>query len=162
MSEARPGHKRLSKYGFTLISVTSDNIMNINSTLVETVSINLEDFNESFLTCPTCLSELLESMMFEYLMIASPGSYNGGDNSPKLLQCSHTLCLQCLTKLLSSQGCIQCPICRERIQLPAHAGVSGLPPSFMVNQLLEMMRKQRRDVVKRCVEHQNQVSSAQA
>ena len=29
----------------------------IQSTLVETVSINYEDFNESFLTCSTCLCE---------------------------------------------------------------------------------------------------------
>lgn len=29
----------------------------MSSTLVETVSINYEDFNESFLTCGTCLCE---------------------------------------------------------------------------------------------------------
>ena len=29
--------------------------MNLSSTLVETVSIDYEDFNESFLTCATCL-----------------------------------------------------------------------------------------------------------
>ena len=29
--------------------------MNLGSTLVETVSIDYEDFNESFLTCSTCL-----------------------------------------------------------------------------------------------------------
>jgi hypothetical protein len=31
--------------------------MSMSSTLVETVSINYEDFNESFLTCGTCLCE---------------------------------------------------------------------------------------------------------
>ena len=30
--------------------------MNLSSTLVETVSIDYEDFNESFLTCGTCLT----------------------------------------------------------------------------------------------------------
>ena len=34
------------------------NKMNLGSTLVETVSIDYEDFNESFLTCSTCLCEL--------------------------------------------------------------------------------------------------------
>ena len=31
---------------------------NMSSTLVETVSIDYEDFNESFLTCGTCLCKL--------------------------------------------------------------------------------------------------------
>lgn len=30
-------------------------MVSMSSTLVETVSINYEDFNESFLTCGTCL-----------------------------------------------------------------------------------------------------------
>ena len=30
-------------------------MMSMSSTLVETVSIDYEDFNESFLTCGTCL-----------------------------------------------------------------------------------------------------------
>ena len=34
------------------------NKMNLGSTLVETVSIDYEDFNESFLTCSTCLCKL--------------------------------------------------------------------------------------------------------
>ena len=31
------------------------NMLTLSSTLVETVSIDYEDFNESFLTCSTCL-----------------------------------------------------------------------------------------------------------
>ncbi|KAG8242219.1 hypothetical protein J6590_070558 [Homalodisca vitripennis] len=34
-------------------------MVSMSSTLVETVSINYEDFNESFLTCGTCLCKLL-------------------------------------------------------------------------------------------------------
>ena len=30
----------------------------VQSTLIETVSINYEDFNESFLTCSTCLCNI--------------------------------------------------------------------------------------------------------
>lgn len=48
-------------------------MVRMTSTLVETVSINYEDFNESFLTCGTCLC-----------------TYDGGEHTPKLLQCSHT------------------------------------------------------------------------
>ena len=33
--------------------------MKMSSTLVETVSINYEDFNESFLTCGTCLCKYM-------------------------------------------------------------------------------------------------------
>ena len=32
--------------------------MSMSPTLVETVAIDYEDFNESFLTCGTCLCEL--------------------------------------------------------------------------------------------------------
>lgn len=46
----------------------------MSSMLVETVSINYEDFNESFLTCGTCLCV-----------------YDGGEHTPKLLPCSHTV-----------------------------------------------------------------------
>lgn len=45
--------------------------------LVETVSINYEDFNDSFLTCSTCLS-----------------MYDGAEHPPKLLPCSHTVSLR--------------------------------------------------------------------
>ena len=34
--------------------------MNLSSTLVETVSIDYEDFNESFLTCSTCLCKFID------------------------------------------------------------------------------------------------------
>lgn len=50
-----------------------ERVVSMTSTLVETVSINYEDFNESFLTCGTCLC-----------------TYDGGEHTPKLLQCSHT------------------------------------------------------------------------
>jgi len=36
----------------------ADRRMNLSSTLVETVSIDYDDFNESFLTCGTCLCKL--------------------------------------------------------------------------------------------------------
>lgn len=112
------------------------------STLVETVSLNYEDFNESFLTCGTCLCV-----------------YDGSEHTPKLLPCSHTVCLHCLTRIAASHirdnNTFRCPICRELITIP-RGGVAALPPSFLVNQLLDLMSRQRREVVPKCSVHLNQ------
>ncbi|CAG0887161.1 unnamed protein product [Darwinula stevensoni] len=89
-------------------------MVSLSSTLVETVSINYDDFNESFLTCGTCLC--------------------GGNNNP------------------SGQMSFRCPICRESIPLP-RGGVSALRPNFLVNQLLDLMAQQRREVVPKCSLH---------
>ena len=40
-----------------------ERMVSMSSTLVETVSINYEDFNESFLTCGTCLCECTQYFM---------------------------------------------------------------------------------------------------
>jgi len=115
--------------------------MKMSSTLVETVSINYEDFNESFLTCGTCLC-----------------MYDGHENTPKLLPCSHTVCLECLGRIVATfarDSQFRCPICRELITIP-RGGVQALPPSFLVNQLLDLMASQRREVVPKCSTHANQ------
>lgn len=116
--------------------------MTMSSTLVETVSIDYEDFNESFLTCGTCLC-----------------MYDGGEHTPKLLPCSHTVCLQCLDRIVATfardTGQFRCPICRELITIP-RGGVQALPPSFLVNQLLDLMARQRREVIPKCSTHQTQ------
>lgn len=44
-----------------------ERIASMNSTLVETVSINYEDFNESFLTCGTCLCEYYFRYIFLFI-----------------------------------------------------------------------------------------------
>lgn len=81
------------KHAFHLIeavfyrwSVCFRKMMNCQSSaLVETVSINYEDFNESFLTCSTCLN-----------------MYDGVEHPPKLLPCSHTVRISamCVERLL--------------------------------------------------------------
>ncbi|KAL3268863.1 hypothetical protein HHI36_007952 [Cryptolaemus montrouzieri] len=85
--------------------------------------------------------------------------YDGGEHTPKLLQCSHTVCLHCLTRIAASQtrdtGSFRCPICRELITIP-RGGVAALPPSFLVNQLLDLMSRQRREVIPKCSVHINQ------
>jgi tripartite motif-containing protein 2/3 len=149
-----------------------EEVVRMTSTLVETVSINYEDFNESFLTCGTCLC-----------------TYNGAEHTPKLLPCSHTVCLHCLGRI-AALACPQppsnsspvlgggsgglpgpstprdsptfrCPICRELIHVP-RGGVPALPPSFLVNQLLDLMASQRREVVPKCSTHSNQVRRRRA
>lgn len=111
----------------------------MTSTLVETVSINYEDFNDSFLTCGTCLCV-----------------YDSTDHAPKLLPCSHTVCRNCLERITAvhaqDTGTFRCPICRETIRFPA-GGVMSFPPSFIVNQLLDLMAHQRRDVIPKCSNH---------
>jgi len=116
-------------------------MMKMTSTLVETVSINYEDFNESFLTCGTCLC-----------------MYDGQEHTPKLLPCSHTVCLECLGRIVATfarDSQFRCPICRELITIP-RGGVQALPPSFLVNQLLDLMANQRREVIPKCSTHANQ------
>ncbi|RWS26355.1 tripartite motif-containing protein 2-like protein [Leptotrombidium deliense] len=117
--------------------------MTTMSTLVETVSINYEDFTEGFLTCGTCLC-----------------TYDGGERCPKLLPCSHTICRSCLESMASQSGVretgtFRCPICRETIGLP-RGGVVAFPPSFLVNQLLDLISRQRREVVPKCSQHVSQ------
>ena len=48
--------------------------------------------------------------------------------------------------------CFRCPICRETIILP-RGGVNAFPPSFIVNQLLDLVGRQRRDLIPRCPNH---------
>ena len=112
-----------------------------SSTLVETVSIDYEDFTEGFLTCSTCLCP-----------------YDGFERSPKQLTCSHTFCKGCLEKIANQPGItdsFRCPICRESIALP-RGGINGFPASFVVNQLLDLVNKQRREVVPKCSTHLQQ------
>lgn len=111
----------------------------MSSTLVQTVAINYEDFTDSFLTCHTCL-----------------GLYDSQEHAPKLLPCSHTVCRSCLQHMHDLQGTesttLRCPICRETVTIP-RGGVSLFPPSFLINQLLDLMHRQRRDVVPKCSVH---------
>lgn len=52
--------------------------------LVETVSINYEDFADAFLTCATCLA-----------------TFDTEHKRAKLLSCSHSVCAACLERIVS-------------------------------------------------------------
>lgn len=121
-----------------IMSVSSSSSM--ASTLVETVSLDYADFQENFLICPTCVFD-----------------YDGDVRAPKLLRCSHTVCKECLLRIAddarsSGLDSFRCPICRQNIQIPAD-GISSLQPSFVINQLVDLMSRQRREVVPKCCKH---------
>ena len=60
---------------------------------------------------------------------------------PKLLQCFHVYCRQCLVPLVNQdqQGRLglSCPTCRQVTPIPDR-GVAGLQPAFHINHLLEL------------------------
>jgi hypothetical protein len=62
---------------------------------------------------------------------------------PKLLQCFHIYCRQCLVNLLTPQRLV-CPICRFATPLPA-GGVAGLPSAFHINHLLEIVYTHKKE-----------------
>ena len=66
---------------------------------------------------------------------------------PKLLQCFHVFCRQCLVPLVirdqQGQLGLSCPTCRQVMFIPER-GVSGLKPAFHVNKLLEVKESLQR------------------
>ena len=61
--------------------------------------------------------------------------------NPKLLQCFHIYCQQCLVPLVDrdqrGQLGLSCPICRQVTPVP-NRGVAGLQSAFHINHLLEL------------------------
>ncbi|KFD65070.1 hypothetical protein M514_22787 [Trichuris suis] len=144
---APPGCPRQGAPGERQTSVEFQccDLMPYSPTVVETVSINFDDFNESFLTCSTCLYP-----------------FDANNRKPKLLSCSHTVCCTCLGAIAdlprpSESGSIRCPICREVVAIP-RGGILALPPSFMVNQLIDLLNGRKRDLIPKCPLHSNEVS----
>ena len=77
---------------------------------------------------------------------------------PKLLQCNHVFCRDCLVGLAhrNQQG-LPCPTCRQVTPIPP-SGVAGLQSAFQTNQLLEILDKHekvKQDILY-CQQHQNQ------
>ena len=61
---------------------------------------------------------------------------------PKLLQCFHVYCKDCLERLVvtdrQGQLSLRCPTCRQSTLLPPATGVSGLQPAFHIHHLMEI------------------------
>ena len=66
---------------------------------------------------------------------------------PKMLECFHSFCRKCLTKLETrdqqGQPILTCPICRHITPVPT-SGVAGLQPALHINPFLEILGKQYR------------------
>ena len=81
-----------------------------------------EAFDEQFLNCPVCLDTY---------------------NDPRLLQCFHVFCQQCLVPLgirdHQGQPTVSCPTCGQVTPL-TDRGVAGLHSAFHTNQLLRTHR----------------------
>ena len=76
---------------------------------------------------------------------------------PKLLQCNHVFCRDCLVGLAhrNQQG-LPCPTCRQVTPIPP-SGVAGLKSAFQTNQLLEILDKHekvKQDILY-CPKHEN-------
>ena len=62
---------------------------------------------------------------------------------PKVLQCDHVYCRECLRQLLlrnmSGDHSLTCPSCRQVTPVPEN-GVQGLRPAFQINSFLEIKK----------------------
>ena len=77
----------------------------------------------SFSICPVCLEIYTKE----------------GNRCPKLLPCTHTVCVQCLRKLLYKCQ-VQCPECRLRHQVPSQ-GVPVFPTNRYVLENIELAQR---------------------
>ena len=94
---------------------------------------------EDQLTCATCLNAFKD---------------------PKLLQCFHVYCKNCLQQLVvqdrQRQLSLCCPTCRQSILLPPAIGVSGLQSAFHIHHLmdiqeiLEKVKKPKKSQCEKC------------
>ena len=62
-----------------------------------------------------------------------------GNRCPKLLPCTHTVCVQCLRKLLYKCQ-VQCPECRLRHQVPPQ-GVPAFPTNRYVLENIDLAQR---------------------
>ena len=101
----------------TIIKDISFELMAESQTIAKQALKKLEDQ----LTCAICLDAFKD---------------------PKLLQCFHVYCKDCLQQLMitdrQDQLSLQCPTCRQTTLLPPATGVSGLQPAFYIHHLLEI------------------------
>ena len=71
-------------------------------------------------------------------------------SNPKQLQCHHVYCQECLAKLVlqdqHGQHSLPCPSCRQ-VTPVSEGGVAELQAAFRVNQLLEIVEKNKKTAV---------------
>src|SRR6218665_1067133 len=94
--------------------------------------------NENLLTCVICEDRYLD---------------------PRSLRCLHSFCLRCLQQWSANSGSgesFQCPSCRQVTDLGALGGADGLPRSFFLENLHEVVQRFQEvqctdDTVQQCV-----------
>ena len=68
--------------------------------------------------------------------------------NPKLLQCFHVYCKECLVRLVDQdqrgQLSLVCPNCRQATPVP-DTGVSGLQSAFHINHFLEIVEEHKKE-----------------
>jgi hypothetical protein len=94
--------------------------------------ITTGDVDETILCCSICLENYVAST-------ASSAATRG--RNPKLLNCLHTFCRNCVTEIAEAEGgtitCRKCNNLTNVNSLPG--GVNGLRDDFTIQHLLEMM-----------------------
>uniref|UniRef100_A0A8C5GLX4 E3 ubiquitin-protein ligase RNF182 n=1 Tax=Gouania willdenowi TaxID=441366 RepID=A0A8C5GLX4_GOUWI len=76
-------------------------------------------------------------------------AYNLVNRRPKLLECCHSLCLKCLTKIVdlgeSPLNALVCPFCRDVTTLPGEA-VSSLPDDYNLVAVVALQSRNHRNL----------------
>ncbi|EFX60867.1 hypothetical protein DAPPUDRAFT_122787 [Daphnia pulex] len=75
---------------------------------------------DEFVTCSICMSE-----------------YNEDGRKPKVLPCSHTVCLTCLQGIFRNNA-IACPYCRQSSKVGGHLDVRKLPNNSHALHILKL------------------------
>lgn len=80
-------------------------------------------------------------------------------HEPKLLECAHSFCQECLVNVVQKQGIyrtaegplrendVECPCCRQptRLQSPDSDGVNALQTNFNLKELVEIVSKEEKE-----------------
>ncbi|KAJ8312696.1 hypothetical protein KUTeg_010069 [Tegillarca granosa] len=93
---------------------------------------SINQLKERFLECGICQEE-----------------YNEGSKTPRLLPCLHTLCSDCLRRLVHN-NVIECPFCRSNYQLNTTQDVEDYPKDNTRRDLLQFVGEDLNIICKVC------------
>ena len=77
----------------------------------------------------------------------------GGDNIPRLLPCTHTVCEKCVLDLMQDAGTLECPECREK-----HQATDGAQTFHQNKYILAHIRRNGGVSVEECPVHHKEKS----
>ena len=84
-----------------------------------------------------------------------------GENVPKLLPCSHSLCKKCLRKLLPSDGELKCPQCRCplcRNKCKKNKDERSFPENQYIVTYLKYKTEKEKEDMNKCPKHQKELN----